>query len=103
MNVAQVYIRNAPLTFTTPTGIDLALLAGDWVRQFILSPPFAWRWNRSVTTFATVAGTQDYVKALSNFGWLEKASITNAGVVQELEIKLNLAEDAVQNQPVFIS
>lgn len=58
INVTQNFIRNAPLTFSPSN--DPAFTIGDWVRQFMLGPPFAWRWNRSVFTFQTVAGTQDY-------------------------------------------
>jgi len=76
---ASQYIRLAPLTFTAgPSGGrtgDPALSIGDWVRQTILAPPFNWRWNRGTTTFNTTPGTQDYVQALSTFGWLEKAAI----------------------------
>jgi len=76
---ASQYIRLTPLTFATgPTGGrtgDPALSIGDWVRQTILAPPFAWRWNRSTTTFNTSPGTQDYVQALATFGWLEKAAV----------------------------
>lgn len=105
MNVAQTYIRNAPLTFpllSAPN--DFAFLSADWVRQFILSPPFAWRWNRVVNTITTVAGTQDYILVSPTFGWLEKATINdNAGTVVELQIKLDIAEDTVQGQPQFIA
>lgn len=84
---ASQYIRLTPLTFTTgPTGGrtgDPALSIGDWVRQTILAPPFSWRWNRSTTTFNTVAGTQDYTQALATFGWLEKATVT-AGTASTL-------------------
>jgi hypothetical protein len=77
---ASQYIRLAPLTFATgPTGgraSDPALSIGDWVRQTILAPPFNWRWNRSTVSFALSTGVQDYVQALSTFGWAEKASVT---------------------------
>ncbi len=108
LSVAQLYIRQAPLTFPALAAPnDLAFLAGDWVRQFILSPPFAWRWNRTVNTFNTVAGTQDYAVSAANFGWLEKATLTDATVTPnattELVNQMNLSEEATQNQPVFIS
>lgn len=105
LGVSQLYIRNAPLTFPNLTAPnDLVFLAGDWVRQFILSPPFAWRWNRMTPNFVTVAGQQDYSINSPNFGWLEKATIDDGnGIITELQIKLNLGEDTVQNQPVFIA
>jgi hypothetical protein len=108
LGVAQIYIRQAPLIFpdlAAPN--DLVLLAGDWVRQFMLSPPFAWRWNRLVSTFPTVAGVQDYAITIPTFGWLETASIidnnVSPSVGTQLVIKLSLGEDVVQNQPVSIA
>lgn len=105
MNVTQNFVRNAPLTF--PGTNDPALTIGDWVRQFILGPPFAWRWNRAVSTFTTVAGTQDYTASLETFGWLEKATVTDSTgstpVVHELEVVLNLSEESVNNLPTRIA
>lgn len=67
---ASQYIRLAPLTFASgPIGgrtSDPALSIGDWVRQTLLSPPFAWRWNRATTTITTVIGTQDYVASTAS-------------------------------------
>lgn len=108
VNVAQIYIRQAPLTFPAlPAPNDLVLLAGDWVRQFILSPPFAWRWNRSVYSFTTVPNQQDYSIAVPKLGWIEKATITDSAVspavTYELEVQLNLAQETAPNQPVYIS
>lgn len=105
INLAQNFARNAPLTFSGTS--DLALQIGDWVRQFVLAPPFSWRFNRAVTTFVTVAGTQDYSVNVPTFGWLEKAVVTdNTGtspVVYALENMLNLSEESVRNLPTRIS
>jgi hypothetical protein len=105
VNVTQNFVRNAPLTFSGTN--DPAFTIGDWVRQFILGPPFAWRWNRSVTTFTTVAGTQDYEEPLPTFGWLEKATVTDATgtspIVHELDVVLNLSEETVNNLPTRIA
>jgi hypothetical protein len=109
LQYASQFIRLAPLTgfASTPSGGrtgDPALSIGDWVRQTILSPPFSWRWNRSTTTIATVAGTQDYASIIStNFGWLEKATVTATGVSRELEIALVLGEESTQNLPAKIA
>lgn len=101
--MTQQFIRNAPLTFGT--NLDPALTIGDWVRQFILGPPFAWRWNRNVATFKTIAtpATTDYKVSMSDFGWLESASFSVGGATKELEVKLNLEPDTSPNQPVHIS
>lgn len=106
VTVAQNFIRNAPLTFPPSTN-DPALIMGDWVRQFILAPPFAWRWNRSTTTQALTSGTQDYTIALSTFGWLEKATITDTtaspNITYELEVELALGTETTSNLPTKIA
>jgi hypothetical protein len=117
INVAQNFVRNAPLTFSGTN--DPALTIADWVRQFILGPPFAWRWNRQTATFTTTAPTtnsttgavtvyQDYEESIEQFGWLEKATVTDnttvsAPVVHELEVVLNLGEETLQNLPTRIA
>lgn len=105
ITVAQNFVRNAPLTFSG-TG-DPALIIGDWVRQFMLGPPFAWRWNRNKATQTLTAGTQDYVLAVPTFGWLEKAVVTDTTVSPnlsyELEIDLALAPESTTNLPTKIS
>jgi hypothetical protein len=152
--------------------LEPALSIGDWVLQFMLSPPFAWRWNRNKTLFVIeptimttkvtsvgtatitlvsgpyfitgvgwndqtcyinglpyiidhvvspvslvlttpvtagvgvsfVCGGQDYILALSDFGWPEKASITD-GVTfsEELVILPDLALDIQSGKPHCIS
>jgi|HubBroStandDraft_1064217.scaffolds.fasta_scaffold15954_2 hypothetical protein len=105
INVAQNFVRNAPLTFSGTN--DPAFTIGDWVRQFILGPPFAWRWNRAVSTFTTTAGQQDYEESIGEFGWLEKATVTDntvsPAVVHELDVVLNLSEETIQNLPTRIA
>lgn len=150
--------------------LEPALSIGDWVRQFMLSPPFAWRWNRNHTSFAVhpaktsvvntsatavtwvsgdvfvtgtgwvglnisinglyytvasvttshvlvlsqnagtqtgvtqVVGGQDYIVALSDFGWPEKASITDGATFsKELVINPDLAQDVAAGETANIS
>lgn len=92
-----------------------ALSSANWALQFILAPPFAWRWNRGVpVTFSTTAGTQDYVVASSSappngfqgspFGWLEKATLTNGStLMKQLKVDLSLGESITQNEPEYIA
>lgn len=107
IGVSQNFMKNAPLTGLGGNPLEPAASIGDYTRQFILSPPFAWRWNRGTTTFNTIAGTQDYVKNLANFGWLEKASandnLNSTGSIVELRNRLNQSEDASQDRPRVIS
>lgn len=80
---------------------------GDWVRQFILAPPFAWRWNRAFFSFNTIPGQQDYSVPTTDLGWLEKASVTDISVspfvTKELLIDNNLAVSNTVELPVHIS
>jgi hypothetical protein len=86
---------------------DPALSNADWVRQFILSPPFAWRWNRvEVPTIRTQIGVSDYQVSLPSFGWIEKAVLfypENGNIAQELEVENNLAPETVPNLPLKIA
>lgn len=102
IEVVRRFIRRAPLTFTGTN--DPAMTMGDWVRGFVLSPPFAWRWNRATTTATCVIGTQDYQINLPDFGWIEQASISDSTTaVYQLEIALDLAEESVVNQSTKIA
>ena len=68
------FIYNAPLFFVNDG--TLAFSIADDVRQFILSPPFSWRWNRGIVPPITCqAGETDYQVNLPDFGWIEKAWI----------------------------
>lgn len=104
VTLASSFIRYAPLTMSAN---DPALSNADWVRQFILSPPFAWRWNRAeVPTIKTAIGVSDYQVSLADFGWIEKAVLffpENGNIAQELEVENNLAPETVPNLPLRIS
>jgi len=68
------FIYNAPLFFVNDG--TLAFSIADDVRQFLLSPPFSWRWNRGIVPPITCqAGETDYQVNLPDFGWIEKAWI----------------------------
>lgn len=104
INVAQNMIRQAPLTGVGQIANEPGLTIGDWTRQQILSPPFAWRWNRNTTTLTCVPGQQDYQKNLPTFGWMEKAvPVLSNQAYPELEIVNNLGEETQQNQPTRIA
>ncbi len=111
INLAQQFVRLAPLTFTENAANDPALSNADWVMQFMLAPPFAWRWNRSsaspqIPTFVTEVGVTDYQVSLPKFGWMEKAVCydpSNGYSAQELQIGLIFAIETAPNQPTRIS
>lgn len=108
--ICQQFLRLAPLTFPTNTNNDPAFYCADWTMQMILSPPFAWRWNRTsativAPTFVTIAGQTDYQVNLPNFGWIEKATAydpNNANSAYELQVGLNTAVEPLNNQPTRI-
>jgi len=100
VNYASQCVRMAPLTGVGGIANQPAFAIGDWVRQFILAPPFAWRWNRNTTTYSLFQGTNYTAISPVTFGWLEKAYLTsNSGAVYELEVSRNLVGDSTQNQP----
>lgn len=103
VNFASLNVGQAPLSSVGGFVNEPALTIGDYVRQFILGPPFAWRWNRATTTINAVAGTQDYPVSLSDFGWLEKSTVVDPNLnTYELEVVLNLSEESVKNLPTRI-
>jgi len=100
-NYARRFINRAPLTFADTN--DPAFMIGDWVRNIVLAPPFAWRWNRATTTLALTTGNQDYVKNLPTFGWLESANVVDTvsvpNAAYRTEVALNDEGEIVNNQP----
>lgn len=107
VSVTQNFLKNAPLTGIGGNPLEPAASIGDYTRQFILSAPFGWRWNRVTISFNTVAGTQDYQQSVSNFGWLESATtndnLGSAGSIVAMQNRLNEAEDGSQSRPRYIS
>lgn len=66
------FIYNSPMLYVNSG--ELAYSIGDWTRQFLLSPPFAWRWNRaSLAPIFCNPGQTDYTVTIPDFGWLERA------------------------------
>jgi hypothetical protein len=104
VTLASAFLRYAPLTLSAN---DPALSNADWVRQFILSPPYAWRWNRAeVAPITCVIGVSDYTVAASNFGWIEKAVVAspeNGQESWELTVVNDLISDPMPNLPQRIS
>lgn len=104
ITLCRGFIGLRPLLGIGGAANEPALSIGDWVRQFLMSPPFAWRWNRSKVTVNLTAGQQDYSQSVANFGWMEKASIQDAnGNIRELNIDLSLSESSAKELPVHVS
>lgn len=51
--------------------LEPAITSANLILQTILGAPFAWRWNRILTGFITVAGQQDY----TIFNWLATTQV----------------------------
>lgn len=96
-------LRFLPLTIGV--GNQPAIGIANIVKQTILGPPFAWRWNRAVASpFATVAGIQDYQRTITDFGFLEKASLTASGSTYEIPAKRTILGGTLeQSRPQFVS
>lgn len=103
LTVASNIMRNAPLVGVGGNPIEPSASIGDWVRGYMLQAPFAWRWNRKVTTFSIVIGQQDYPVTLADFGWLESATISDGTTTWVLEITLNNPEDKSASRPSYLS
>ena len=57
------------------TNLEPALSSANLVLQTIVGPPFVWPWNRATATFNTIQGVQDYTMNITNFGFMEAASL----------------------------
>lgn len=109
IDLTQRYIYNAPLLYVNSG--ELAYSIGNWVRQFMLSPPFVWRWNRSfVPSIVCIPGTYDYQVSIPDFGFIEKATIllplgdgNTAQYSKELTVFQALVGETVLGQPAYIS
>src|SRR5690242_9894665 len=66
---------------TIGTNNEPAFTSGNQTLQTIVGPPFVWPWNRNTASFYTVVGTQDYNASLSDFGFLETATIELCGQI----------------------
>lgn len=83
------YLNWANLTIGD--ALEPALTAANMTLQTIVGPPFIWPWNRSTASFLTVEGVQDYNAAISNYGWLESATIQAAAVITHVDIVSDVA------------
>jgi hypothetical protein len=81
-----------------------AVSAANLTKQTILGPPFKWNYNRESFNFTTNADTQDYYLPLTDFGFLERVTLTDSkGVVKEIEITQSLSAESVQKRPGSIA
>lgn len=109
---AKPYVQYSPLT--NGTGNEPATSAFTMIRNSILGAPIIWPWNRNESSGVNVtSANQDYTVALTDFGFLEKAVLTD-DQGKSFEIKYPLNNDPMvpvsagivgqdQGRPVAIS
>lgn len=98
INWSSAYIQYSPLT--AGLGQEPAVTIASMIRNSFASAPQTWPWNRAEVTQAVTSANQDYTIALPDFGFLEKASLTDAnGKIFELkEIQNSTALSLVSAQ-----
>jgi hypothetical protein len=106
INWARSFIEYSPLT--AGTGFEPAASIASMIQNSILNSPMTWSWNRfEDSTQSTVVGQQDYTLPLANFGFLEKASLTDPqGKIWEIKDIYNtesLSKSVVQQRPSAIA
>lgn len=95
-------LRFMPLNIGTNN--EPAVTNANLILQTIIGPPFCWNWNRKVATFSTVAGQQDYTQSLTDFSFIEKATVTAlSGDIKELSVQSVLGLDSKQGRPEHIT
>lgn len=84
IDFARTYLQYAPLS--VGAGGEPALSIANEIQNTMLNAPLTWPWNRAEdSSQATTVGTQDYTIALTDFGFLEKATLTDSsGVIFEV-------------------
>jgi hypothetical protein len=81
-----------------------AVTAANLTKQTILGAPFKWPFNRAAFSFPTEPDDQDYYLIVSDFGFLERVTLTDSkGVVKEIEIQQSLTAESVQKRPGSIA
>lgn len=86
---------------TAGFGQEPAVSVASMIRATITGAPFIWPWNRNENNSIILAeGTQDYTLNVTDFGFIEKASLTDStGMIYELKDVLNIAPLAVASTP----
>lgn len=76
INACQPFIEYGPLA--SGSGYEPAITIANTIQAMVTEPPFTWGWNRKEdSTLSTVAGTQDYTGAITDFGFLEKITLVD--------------------------
>lgn len=103
LNWVAAFIQQRPSTGVGGVSLEPGLTAANLVMQTMLAPPFRWSWNRVETTLSLSEGDMDKALAISNWGWLEKASVSDGTTTWEVEVAQVLAKDSKKNRPQKIA
>ena len=107
INWALPYVQYSPLN--AGTNGEPAVSIATLIRNSLLGPPVGcWAWNRKEdSSVSTVAGTQDYTINLTDFGYLEKVSLTDASgntfEVKDVYNNLPLSATAARSRPLAVA
>lgn len=85
VNYALTFIQYSPLA--VGAGLEPAISIANEIQNTVFNAPFTWGFNRveNSVLLTTVAGTQDYTVALTDFSYLEKISLQDpTGAVFEV-------------------
>ena len=96
IDYALTYIQYSPLS--AGTNSEPAITIANEIQNLVCGPPFTWAWNRGdngSVPLNTIVGTQDYTTLLTDFAFLETASLTDAnGAVFNIpDVYNNLSKD----------
>lgn len=76
IDFCQTFIQYSPLS--VGVGLQPALGIANEIQYMIFNAPFTWGFNRAEdSSVSTVAGTQDYPAAVTNFSYLEEVTLTD--------------------------
>lgn len=105
INAVSPFIDYIPVT--AGVNNEPAITVSNMILNVFLGAPFSWPFNRKENNSQVLtAGTQDYTIALTDFGFLEKASLALNSNVFEIITVLNtsaLASATQQGRPQNIS
>jgi hypothetical protein len=95
LDACAAFVQGSPLSAWT--GSQPAINIGNMVKTTILQAPFIWNFNRGNLSLSLTNSTQDYTQAVTDFGFAEKASVTDS-TGKTWEIK-----DVQNNEPMAVS
>lgn len=106
-NIMSSVLFSLPFLGYQPVNVsngEPALTAANLTKQTILGPPFSWPWNRNTFRIDVTTDSQDYVLALPDYGFMERAWLLDPlGNVIEIKIRLSLAAESHVQRPQSVA